>query len=249
MAAALPRPLLVALDVDGTLAPIVEDPAAARVPVGTQQLLRGLCGSPGVIVALVTGRDATQLARMIRLPAAYRALSHGRRLVAPGEAVPALGETPDERRALDGFAKWARSYAVPRGARVEDKRGARAVHVRDLAARDAVAAEGMLEQARREARRRHLHPRDGRQVVEAEIDAGDKGDALAEIAKRTDSVGVVYAGDDLTDLPAIRRAVALGGVGVFVRSKERRRAPHGATLVVDGPNGVALFLAALLEAL
>ncbi|MAC25785.1 MAG: trehalose-phosphatase, partial [Myxococcales bacterium] len=36
----LPRPLLVGLDVDGTLAPIVADPAAARIPEATQQLLR-----------------------------------------------------------------------------------------------------------------------------------------------------------------------------------------------------------------
>ncbi len=144
-AAVLPRPILVALDVDGTLAPIVSDPKAARVPDETQDLLRALANHDDVRVALVTGRDASQLARMVRVPEAYRALSHGRLLVAPGESVRTPKERAKERVFLDSFAAWGHAHAVPKGARVEVKHGARAIHVRELAERDPRVARTILE--------------------------------------------------------------------------------------------------------
>lgn len=247
--AALPRPLLVALDVDGTLAPIVRDPKAARVPAKTRAVLTTLARRRGVRLALVTGRDAAALARLVKVPGAYRALSHGRVVVPPGARVREPRVDAATRARLDAFAAWARANARPRGARLERKAGAFAVHVRALAARAPDAARSVLAAARREARVLGLHARDGRSVVEVEAEAGDKGDALAALARATRARGVLYVGDDLTDVPALRRAVALDGVGVFVRSPERPKKPRGVTAAVDGPEAVAALLARLEGAL
>ena len=53
------RPLLVALDFDGVLAPIVEQPEDARALPGTVEMLERLAALDGVHVALVSGRALT----------------------------------------------------------------------------------------------------------------------------------------------------------------------------------------------
>lgn len=241
--AQLPRPLLVALDVDGTLAPIVEDPEQARVPSATTSLLRGLAQVDGVVLALVTGRDVAQLARMVDLPLAWRAVEHGSRVLAPGERVAAR-EPLAVRARLAPFLAWARSEALPRGARIEAKASSIGVHVRELRARDPAAASLVLERAREQCLRLGLHPREGRAVLEAQLESADKGSALRGLLERTGAKSCVYAGDDLTDEPAIRAASRFG-LGIFVRSEERDTPFEGASAVVEGPAGLAAVLAEL----
>lgn len=244
--AALDRPLLVALDVDGTLAPIVEDPGAARVPRPVASTLRALSRAPDVRVALVTGRDARSLGAVAPVPRAFRAVEHGRRILRPGEPPRPLSLTDEQRRRLDAFRRWAMAEARGLGARVELKEGAVAVHVRDLVKRDPAAAERALDATEREAQKLGLHARAGRAVREVEAIRGDKGHALSRLVRLTRARGTVYAGDDLTDFPAIARASDLDGVGVFVRSRERRRGPSRATAVLDGPGALSQMLAELL---
>jgi len=239
------RPLLVALDVDGTLAPIVTDPEAARVPPPTRRLLAALARIPGVHIALVTGRDAGSLSRVARVPGAFRAVEHGRVVLGPGERPRRGGLPVVDRARLVAFRAWAEAQP---GADVETKPASVAVHVRRLARRDEGRARSVLASARREARRRRLTPRDGRWVVEAEVSPGDKAEALARLVTRVRARTVLYAGDDLTDVGAIRAAAARGA-GVFVRSAERRRTPAGASASVDGPDGVVRLLEALLDRL
>ncbi len=238
----LPRPLLIALDVDGTLAPIVEDPEAARVPRHTRALLRRLSSARRVHVALVTGRSASSLRKVVGSIEAWRAVEHGRVIVPPGRSVPRDDLDPAARERLASFERWAREHVVPHGGRLETKRASRAVHVRSLAARDPDEAARLLRAAAIRARKIGLSPRPGRAVLEAEAAPGDKGEALDAIRFATRAQGVFYAGDDVTDRPAIRRAVRLGGIGVFVRSEERPRAPRGATAAVAGPEGMAELL-------
>lgn len=247
---ALPRPLLVALDVDGTLAPIVEEPDAARVPPKTRAIVRRLTRLPRVRVALITGRSAASLKKVAGVTGVWRALEHGRVIVPPGAPTPRGEVDPIARERLDAFERWAREHVVPHGARLERKAAARAVHVRRLSESDPDEAARLLRAAQRYAEKLGLHARPGRAVVEAEAAPGDKGDALEAIRFASRTRGVVYAGDDVTDYPAIRRAADLGGIGIFVRSEERSRLPRGTLgAVVDGPEGMAELLAELVEAL
>lgn len=247
-AAALPRPLLLAFDVDGTLAPIVDDPAAARIPEGTRDLLEALGALPDVHVALVTGRDAASVDRVAGHSAVWRAVSHGRTVLAPDERAGGATWTAEQQSRLDAFRRWAEGHAVPEGARIEDKDGAVAVHTRVLAQRDPARAEAVLQQACDRATSGGLHVRMGRAVCEAEVESGDKGTAVAKLMAATGARGVVYAGDDLTDEPAIDRAVAAEGLGLFVGSAEREPPPQ-ASAVVDGTEGVVALLRALRASL
>ena len=62
------RPLLLMLDVDGTLAPIVLRPSLAQVPEETRRVLASLVTRPGVFVVLVSGRAASDARRVISAP-------------------------------------------------------------------------------------------------------------------------------------------------------------------------------------
>ena len=234
----LPRPLLVGLDVDGTLAPIVADPAAARIPEATQQLLRKLAKREGLIVALLTGRDLPALRRMGSVAGAWRAVEHGGRIVAPGERPKARRLAPEDTAKLEAFAEWV--AGTP--GQLERKDGSVAIHTRKLGE----AGEAWLGKAVKEAQRLGLHAREGRAVVEAELAPGDKGEALAEVHGRTGAKSVFFAGDALTDLPAIRYA-ARRGMGIFVKSAERPRKPKGATAAVKGPEELRALLEGLLD--
>ena len=244
--ARLPRPLLIALDVDGTLAPIVAEPDAARVPRKTRAVVRALADLPRVNVALITGRSASSLRTVAGTLEVWRGLEHGRVIVRPGEALPRSGLDPAARERLAAFERWAKKHATPHGARLERKGAARAVHVRELADDDPAEAKRLLRAAKIAAEKLGLHPRTGKAVLEAEAAPGDKGDALEAIRFASRSRGVVYAGDDITDYPALRRAAVLGGIGIFARSVERPDLPRGMmAAVVDGPEGVLEVLSSL----
>lgn len=216
--AVLGRPLLVALDVDGTLAPIVEDPRDARVPEETRRLLRQLARRDDVSVALITGRDLKSLGRIAGpMPRVWRAVEHGALVVAPGERPEPPTLTGDERGRLDAFADFVRKSP----ARLERKPRAVALHVRGFVESE---QERWITLGEAKATELGLSPRRGRAVLEAELgeadQAADKGRALAEIHVRTGARAVFFAGDDLTDLPAIAHAQR-HGLGVFIESAER----------------------------
>jgi trehalose-phosphatase len=225
----------------------VDDPVGARVPATTARVVRALGARPDVHVALVTGRAADSLARVVHVPGAWRAVEHGRVVIAPGARLPVRRLTPDERRRLAAFEHWIREAAVPWGARLERKPESRSLHVRELERRSAARAARLLERAWRMALAAGLHPRAGRGFVEGTLTGADKGAAVASIAKRVRAHGVVYVGDDATDEPAIRAAAALGGIGIFVRSSERPRTPRGARATLEGLADVAALLSALSE--
>ncbi|MEO0322066.1 MAG: trehalose-phosphatase [Myxococcota bacterium] len=239
---ALPAPRLLALDVDGTLAPIVEDPWAARVPPATLAAVEALAAAEGYVVALLSGRDAEGLARVAPLPNLWRGAEHGRIVLAPGEASRPERLTEEEQEALEEFAGEATATWVPQGARLEVKPAARAVHVRGL---DEALGEALLDAAEELAVALGLHPRRGRAVLEAEARRGSKRAGLARLATVTKAASLVFAGDDLTDFEAIELAAA-HGVGIFVESAERPEGPAGASGSVAGPAGMAALLEALL---
>jgi len=63
---AAPGRALIALDFDGTLAPIVDDPAAARATSATATALHRLAGLAGT-VAIITGRPAADAKKIQKI--------------------------------------------------------------------------------------------------------------------------------------------------------------------------------------
>ena len=227
----LNRPLLIALDVDGTIAPIVRQPDLAAIPSHTLAVLEELAQTDGVVLALVTGRDLQSLERIERIDGIWRAVEHGGLILPPGESADRRTLTEAQRHALDRFRTWADQNA--KDAFIEHKPQAIAVHVRGIAEHDPRRAEALLAQADTLAADLGLHVRRGKALREAEAIHHDKGSALEEILGRTGAASTLFAGDDLTDFSAIELA-ATRGIGVFVRSDERPVTPTENAVVVHG---------------
>jgi trehalose-phosphatase len=240
----LERPMLVALDVDGTLSPIVRDPDLAEIPESTLSVLVALGESPMVELALITGRDLGSLSRMEQLEGVWRAVEHGGLVLAPGERPSPRELTSEQRDALDRFRLWVDTHA--RDAFIEYKPQAIAVHVRGIAESDPARADQLLREAAELAQSLGLHLRRGKALREAEAVHHDKGSALREIFKRSGARSVFFAGDDLTDFPAINFA-AEHGVGAFVRSDEQRCAPSTSAVLLQSVDEVGALLSQLLE--
>jgi trehalose 6-phosphate phosphatase len=188
-----PRPLLF-LDYDGTLAPIVDDPASAYPHPDVPALLRRLAQRHPVWV--VTGRDLATLGRL--LPVDVPALGlHGAEEGVPGG--------PSRRAALETHAPALERLkaSVPDlpGVRVEDKGAAFAVHYRHAEDESAVLPE--LERWAAEAPA-DLEPIWGKKVVELRARGVNKGTAVARLSAEHPERTPVYLGDDVTDEDAFR---------------------------------------------
>ena len=185
------RPLL-AFDIDGTLAPIVERPDAARLPDDVQACLARLAHRYDV--AIVTGRAVANARRMLAFEPRYLVGNHG------AEGIPAwTGRTEGFLRVVRG---WQESLAAceslaATGVMIEDKQYSLSLHYRRAPDRDA---------ARRAIRNcvDALVPEpkviDGKAVVNLlPPGAPDKGDALRALIAETQRPNALYVGDDDTD--------------------------------------------------
>lgn len=203
-------PFLVALDIDGTLAPIAPTPAQAAVPPETRRTLERLTGLPNVHLAFVTGRAAADGRQLVAVPNSWTIGNHGIELVDPGGAlrVNAAAEAyaPAMARAVQLLRDRIGAF---RGVLVEDKRWTVSVHVR-LAADDVVPnVARAVEAIGKDLGLRELH---GKKIFELRPPiAIHKGVALLDLAAtlgvmRGDvTVGsLLYAGDDQTDEDAFR---------------------------------------------
>jgi len=240
--------VLIALDIDGVLAPIVKQPGRARIPKKTRDALRRLAAIPGVELAFITGRDAGSAEKMLGDLPGWRAVGHGLVVYRGGQPVPSPEVSGAEAAALDDFRGWVGDN-LPAGVRVEHKPTSTALHFRELDARSPQEA-GLLFDRARQAASQHasLTVRDGRQVLEVGV-LGHKDRALLHIANATGAEAVAFAGDDVTDEPAIAAAARRGGVGLFVRSREKPGTPAGATGTLAGTRGVERWLSALADEL
>jgi trehalose 6-phosphate phosphatase len=189
------RPLLVASDYDGVLAPLVGDPSAAVPSPGVAEALDRLGACHGVVVALVSGRGVADLQAVSGLTGPYRWVgSHGAEFDGP-----LTGELADRRDALaDRLAPLV--AAVP-GALLEVKPASVAVHVRQVT--DRAAAAALLEAAHRAADP-SLTLKPGKEVLEIAVTSADKGSALLRLREELGSAAAIYLGDDLTDEDAFR---------------------------------------------
>lgn len=240
--------VLVAVDFDGTLAPLVADPQQSRPVDGAIDALARLA-KQGAKVAIVTGRDAqtaVRLGGMADIPGVTVAGLYGVETWHDGAL-----DTPDTPPALDELQRRLpevlREHDADPAVWIEDKRLSLVVHGRraddpDAALKplrapiDALADELDLE----------VHP--GRDVLELRLPGYDKAGALRRLAG--EHRGVLYVGDDLGDLPAFAEIKALrtqGRVayGVAVLSSGVDEVADAADLTVARPDDVVELLRGL----
>lgn len=250
-------PVVVGLDFDGTLSPIVPDPTQARIHPEAPDALASLAPTVAAI-AVVTGRPVAHVLEhghvgelAERLGGAGAPLlvlgqygverwsSTERRTVSP-EAPTALTALAEELPGLlGGLGLDGEPY-------VEDKGLALAVHTRRMPDPQ-TAYDRVLGALTKAAERHGLHVEPGRYVVEVRGPGGDKGDAVRALAAEFGAEGFVFVGDDLGDVPAFDAVQALrdedvAGLLVASSSIEQPALTERADVVVDGPDGVVAFL-------
>ncbi|BBA97990.1 putative trehalose-6-phosphatase [Actinacidiphila reveromycinica] len=257
-----PERAVVALDFDGTLAPIVPDPEQARAHPGAAAALARL--APHLAAAVIlTGRPAAVAVRyggFAEVPGLEHLVVLGhygaeRWDARSGEAhTPAAPEGVTAVRAeLPGFLESVGRWP---GLWIEDKGGhAVAVHTRRTDDPDA-AFEALRAPLGELAARHGLVVEPGRYVLELRPPGVDKGVALTGFLREAGAGSVLYAGDDLGDLAAyaaVEDLRAKGLPGLLVASAGAEETPQEvlarADLTVAGPAGVVRLLDHLADRL
>ncbi len=198
--AASAHPLLVAVDVDGTLSPLVRRSDQAVLVAGASDVLAVLA-SAGVAVAVVSGRGLADLQRQFAWPANLRLVgSHGLEDSATPDFVP----TAEERQRLQALSTLAhRTAKAVQGTWVETKVAGVAYHYREAtpASAGSIAAHRLGEQL---SRMEGVWLRRGHLVLEAAVRPGSKPDAVGRLRHEAGAATVVFLGDDETDEEVFR---------------------------------------------
>ncbi|MGI8925389.1 MAG: trehalose-phosphatase [Tepidiformaceae bacterium] len=204
------RPFLLATDLDGTLAPIVETPGDARVPPATLAVLDRL--APAIRVAVITGRDLNTARRMVASEHIIIVGSHGLETSGEDGLLPGVDRL-GLAAALERVEQQVISAVPSAFLHVERKAISTAFHFRQTPE---------LEQPLRRALAglpASLRLREGRMVLEVLPNArGGKDQALRAIANHLKVKTILAMGDDATDVAMFRAARELepGGVTVLL---------------------------------
>lgn len=233
--------LLLGVDFDGTLSPIVDDPDAAAITPDCRRVLRRFAGDPRAEVGVISGRALADLRGRVGLDGVVYAGNHGLELATKrGVAVhPAVHRS---RPALDRLLAMlpGRLVGLP-GWAIDDKGASVTVHVRRTPPHVRPAAAERVAAAARAA---GGGLRTGRAIKAIEVRPGvdwDKGATLRCLATALPGGWrTVYLGDGFTDQPAFR-AVGPDGLAVVVGP----RSGPAAALRLPSQAAVAPFLARL----
>ncbi len=227
------RGLLVTCDFDGTLAPIVSNPADARMLPDAAAALTALADLPDTAVALVSGRALGVLRTLSAVPPGIHLVgSHG------AEFDTGFAHDIDGDLLRRIIAELNEIAADKPGVTVETKPASVALHVRNASPADGEAA---LEAARQASLSWDAHTTAGKAVLEFAVISTDKGEAVDTLRDQTGSAAVVFLGDDVTDEKAFAR-LRDGDVGIKVGDGET-----AAEFRVASPDDVAVALAYLLD--
>ena len=228
--------LLVCLDFDGTLAPIVERPEDAEILPGNAAVLEELYGRDDVEVAVVSGRSLEDVRARAEVDDLAYAGNHGLELCAESEATvhPAAAR---HRPTVEAVAEdVAEDVGDIDGVIVERKDVTATVHYRLAADEDVPAVERTVEE--RVEGKKGIELTDGKQILEIRPAVEwDKGRAVEWLAETlADDPLVVYVGDDTTDEAAFE--VLVRGISIVVGDPGDSAADYR----VADPEGVGRLL-------
>ncbi len=243
--------LVVGLDFDGTLAPIVDNPEYAHIHPDAGEVLVALASQVRA-VAVITGRPARQALDLGGLEEVGNAIgesgrelfvlgqygnerwtSTDRRVISPKPPrglATFMGELPRLLRRADATGAW-----------LEEKGLAVAVHTRRLDDPEA-AFERLLPLLSEAAKSHDLDVEPGRWVVEVRAHGMNKGAAVRRLTKEVGAKAFVFGGDDLGDVEAFKAVEELRGQGlpcllVWAEHDDHNALADMADVVVDGPEG------------
>mmetsp|Transcript_6510 Transcript_6510/g.19081 ORF Transcript_6510/g.19081 Transcript_6510/m.19081 type:complete len:324 (-) Transcript_6510:282-1253(-) len=249
------RQLVVLLDYDGTLTPIVKNPARALLSQPMRDLLRQLADH--CVTGVVSGRSLEKITRLVGLEDLIYAGSHGFDIRGPDHNEMrhqvAQDLLPELREARDNLQDAVKD--VP-GCSIEDNRFSVSVHYRNVEADWVPAVSEAVDQEL--VKHPNLRRSEGKKVIEIKPNIQwDKGRAVLWVLEamglnhRSD-IFTVYIGDDTTDEDVFRvlsphpecdEAMA-AGLGVVVTDERKWT---GASMVLRDPDEVFTFLSRVID--
>ena len=249
-----PSNAAILLDIDGTLAPIVEHAEDANVPEPTRHLLIAIARRYGM-VACVSGRRASEARAMVSIGTISYIGSHGAELLRAGWTEPVIDpQVEDWARRIQAFGQEADTPDLRRRrVRVEDKGAIVAFHWRG--AHDEHAAREAVDAIAARAEEAGLRTHWGRKVLEVRPPVRiDKGAGVTAFLEGTQLSTALYVGDDTTDVDAFHALTRLAeegqiahviSVGV-VSDDGPSQIVEDADVTVNGTDGVRELLAMLV---
>ena len=234
------RELVIFLDYDGTLTPIVSDPDAAELPDDNRAIITEL--SNLTPVTIISGRDLRDLKSKIEIDTIIYAGSHGFDISGP-EGLKMVHDSEKEvTPALDEAEKRLNELLKDiRGAKIERKKFAIAVHFRNVEEKD---VQEVKDAVQKEADRHDiLKTGSGKKILELKPDIDwNKGYALDWLTKKLgwdrEKYLRIYIGDDITDEDGFE-ALIDDGIGILVGSHGEKTA---ATYALRNTDEVTSFL-------
>lgn len=221
--ARVPR-LLVGADFDGTLAPIVDDPAAATALPASIEALRRLGRAPSTWVAVVSGRRYGELEARFGAEDFILVGEHG--------SDWGTGTAPEPPMLTRAREVVEEEVTITPGSFSEQKLASVAFHFR-LASQPGPAVARLGAWAGTEP---GIHLMAGKSVLELSADPLDKGMAVARLRTELAADAIMFVGDDTTD-ESVFSTLGETDLGVKVGP-----GPSAATMRLDGPEEVAALL-------
>ncbi|XP_051126420.1 probable trehalose-phosphate phosphatase 4 isoform X2 [Andrographis paniculata] len=254
-AAAAGKQMVVFLDYDGTLSPIVKDPDCAFMPDETRKAVRDV--AKYFPTAIVTGRCRAKVYEFVRLPELYYAGSHGMDIKGPSKGhqrkanqtvlcQPAKEFLP----IIDEVYKilMEKMKRIP-GAKVENNKFCLSVHYRCVEEKRWGEVAEEVKDVIKEYQRLRLNQ--GRKVLEIRPTIKwDKGNAIEFLLHslgyaNSKEVVPIYVGDDRTDEDAFKVLKERGqGLGILVSKCPKET---NASYTLKDPSEVMQFLNHLVD--
>lgn len=233
------------LDYDGTLTPIVDDPAEAILGEKTREILQRIAGH--MFVAVISGRGLEDVRNMVGIDRLTYAGSHGFELSGGSSYFDEDNRKQHYLASLKEAEEELRSAAGElQGIRIERKPYAIAIHYRGVEEQTIAEAETLVDSlANRFA---DLRKSSGKKIFELRPAVDwDKGKAVQAMLGRfhvdCSRITPLYIGDDTTDEDAFR---AIGDSGITILVSDRPRSTNARFLLRD-PAEVTIFLEKLAE--
>ncbi|KZE23377.1 trehalose-phosphatase [Brevibacterium casei] len=258
--------LLVALDFDGVLAPLQDDPSLSRVLPASAEAIARIASLPNTQLALVSGRDVATLRELADPPASAMIVgSHGAEIdLGPGQdasgtesAATASAPDPTEANAvtndeeellaaIDDHLAELTTLSDREGfdLRIEHKPYSRTVHTRGMA--PGLAASLREHVVSVQAEHGGIRVIEGHDITELAVSQATKGTGIRALVAEVHPTAALYLGDDITDEDAFAELAEMRpevtGVGIKVGS-----APTQAELRIADPDAVATLLTRLAD--
>ena len=250
-------PLGLIFDIDGTLSPIAPTPDEARLYPGVALLLEQL--KQHAHVAIMTGRAVENGAALVNVDGLTYIGTHGLEWVDglptshSVQLIPEAQPYVEPGKYLLDLAE--QQLATLPGLIVQRKSVGGSLHYR-LSPDPEQAKQKILSLLEEPVRQLHMRLGEGKMVVEVLTPlAVNKGQALQRFVQRTGLSGVVFAGDDRTDLDAVLEIERMRQEGFAAFAIVVQHADTMPTLlehadsVVQGVEGMAQLLREINESL